>query len=206
MIGIGALLNIVVLIASVVIHEVAHGWAANKLGDPTAKLDGRLTLNPARHLDPIGSILIPGILLITNAPFLFGWARPVPYNPYNLKNPRRDEALIALAGPASNIILAVLAALAFRVFMPGMETLFASVLFLIVILNLVLAVFNLIPIPPLDGSKLLFAAIPSTFGNFRATLEGMGFFLVVLFIATPLSSFISPLVFTIAQLLMGVSL
>lgn len=206
MLGIAPLINIVILIASIVIHEVAHGFAANKLGDPTAKLDGRLTLNPLKHLDPVGSLLIPGILVITGAPFLFGWAKPVPYNPYNLKNPRRDEALIALAGPASNIIIAIIAAILFRIFMPGLDTIFALVLLMTVLLNLVLAVFNLVPIPPLDGSKLLFAAIPSTFGNFRATLEGMGFFLVILFIATPLSDFIAPLVFGIAEIFLGISL
>lgn len=206
MLGIAPFINIIILIASIVIHEVAHGFAANKLGDPTAKLDGRLTLNPLKHLDPVGSLLIPGILVITGAPFLFGWAKPVPYNPYNLKNPRRDEALIALAGPVSNILIAIIAAILFRVFMPGLDTLFALVLLMTVLLNLVLAVFNLVPIPPLDGSKLLFAAVPSTFGNFRATLEGMGFFLVILFIATPLSDFIAPLVFGIAEIFLGINL
>jgi Zn-dependent protease len=206
MLGIAPIINIAILIASIVIHEVAHGFTANKLGDPTAKLDGRLTLNPLKHLDPIGSLLIPGILVVTGAPFLFGWANPVPYNPYNLKNPRRDEALIALAGPVSNILIALLAATIFRIFTPGLETVFALVLLMTVLLNLVLAVFNLVPIPPLDGSKLLFAAVPSTFGNFRATLEGMGFFLVILFIATPLSNFIAPVVFGIAEIFLGISL
>ncbi|MEX0933204.1 MAG: site-2 protease family protein [Candidatus Paceibacterota bacterium] len=206
MFGIAPIINIVILIGSIVIHEVAHGFAANKLGDPTAKLDGRLTLNPLKHLDPVGSLLIPGILVITGAPFLFGWAKPVPYNPYNLKNPRRDEALIAAAGPASNILIAIVAAILFRVFMPGLDTLFAFVLLMTVLLNLVLAIFNLVPIPPLDGSKLLFAAVPSSFGNFRATLEGMGFFLVILFIATPLSNFIAPLVFGIAEIFLGIRL
>lgn len=206
MLGIAPLINVVILIASIVIHEVAHGFTANKLGDPTAKLDGRLTLNPLKHIDPVGSLLIPGFLVITGAPFLFGWARPVPYNPYNLKNPRRDEALIALAGPVSNIIIAIIAAILFRVFMPGVDTIFAFVLLMTVLLNLVLAVFNLVPIPPLDGSKLLFAAIPNAFGNFRATLEGLGFFILILFIASPLSSFITPLVFGIAEVFLGISL
>lgn len=206
MFEISSIINIVILIASIVVHEVAHGVAANKLGDPTAKLDGRLTLNPVKHLDPVGSLLVPGFLVITGAPFLFGWAKPVPYNPYNLKNPRRDEALIALAGPASNILIALCAAILFRVFMPGLDTVFALILFMTVILNLVLAIFNLVPIPPLDGSKLLFAAIPRAFSNFRATLEGAGFFLVILFIATPLSDFIGPLVFGIAELFLGISI
>jgi Zn-dependent protease len=206
MLELSSIINIAILIGSVVIHEVAHGYAAYKLGDPTAKLDGRLTLNPVKHLDPLGSLLIPGILAITNAPFLFGWAKPVPYNPYNLKNPRRDEALIALAGPVSNILIALSAALMFRVFMPELDTLFAFILFMTVILNLVLAVFNLVPIPPLDGSKLLFAAFPSELSNFRSTLEGLGFLLVIVFIATPLSDFIGPLVFRFAELFLGISI
>jgi len=203
MIGMGAVINIIVLIGSVILHEVAHGWVANRLGDPTAKLEGRLTLNPLKHLDPVGSILIPGILLITKAPFLFGWAKPVPYNPYNLKKPQRDEVLIALAGPAVNILIALFAAILFRVLPFGPETLVGSILFITVILNLVLAVFNLIPIPPLDGSKLLFAIIPSSYRNIRVQLESMGFFLIILFIISPLANFISPLVFSIASFLMG---
>lgn len=199
------LIQIVILIGSVVVHEVAHGYAANLLGDPTARLEGRLTLNPIPHLDPLGSVLIPGLLIITGTPFVFGWAKPVPFNPYNLRDPRSGEAIIAAAGPASNITLAVIAGLLFR--LSGADGLLAAVLVLIVIINLVLAVFNLFPIPPLDGSKLLFAAFPEVFnGNFRAAFEGMGFFLVVIFIAFFAGSVIWPIVSSIAGLLLGTAL
>lgn len=204
MFGLMGIINIVILIMSIVVHEVAHGWAANKLGDPTAKLDGRLTLNPIKHLDPVGSILIPGLLLITGTPFLFGWAKPVPFNPYNLRNPRRDEALIAAAGPASNIIIAIIAGIILRLFAPMLAPLLVSALFLTVVLNLVLAIFNLVPIPPLDGSKILFSVLPQSYTGFRATLEGFGFFLVILFIISPLSDFIGPLVFGLAEFLSGI--
>src|SRR6187551_394274 len=100
--------TVIVLIISVILHEVAHGWAANALGDPTARLQGRLSLNPLRHIDPVGSILIPAVLVLTNSSFLFGWAKPVPYNPYNLKNQRWGEAIVGIAGVATNLLLAVL--------------------------------------------------------------------------------------------------
>lgn len=198
----GLIVSLVILITSVVIHEVAHGLAAYKLGDPTAKYEGRLTLNPIKHLDPIGSILAPGILIILNAPFLFGWAKPVPFNPYNLKHPRRDEALIALAGPLSNVILAIAVALVYRALMPDQGTVLSVILLTFIAINLVLAVFNLVPIPPLDGSKIVFSVFPSI-AEFRGVLEGMGFLLVLLFIVSPLSDFIAPLVSTLASFLIG---
>jgi len=152
---------VLVLIMSIVIHEVSHGWSAYFLGDPTAKLAGRLTLNPIPHTDPIGSVLLPFLLIITSSPILFGWAKPVPYNPYNLKGGRWGPALVALAGPASNIIIALIFSGLIRfspLFSPG-EPL-GDLAFFIVIINIVLAVFNLFPIPPLDGSKVLFAVLP----------------------------------------------
>lgn len=197
-------MQVVVLIGSVVIHEVSHGYAANALGDPTARLQGRLTLNPIPHLDPVGSLLIPGLLIITGAPFVFGWAKPVPFNPYNIRNQRVGEAIIAAAGPASNIALATIAALIFRLSGADGGAL-GGFLVLAVIINLVLAIFNLVPIPPLDGSKLLFSAFPEIFHhNFRMALEGMGFFLVVIFIAFFAGSVIWPIVSFLAGLLLGV--
>lgn len=196
----------VILIGSVVIHEVSHGYAANALGDPTARLQGRLTLNPIPHLDPVGSFLIPGLLIITGAPFVFGWAKPVPFNPYNIRNQRTGEAIIAAAGPASNIALAAIAALIFRLSGADGGAL-GGFLVLAVIINLVLAIFNLVPIPPLDGSKLLFSAFPEVFHrNFRMALEGMGFFLVVIFIAFFAGSVIWPIVSFFAGLLLGIPL
>jgi Zn-dependent protease len=199
---VGIVVSIAILITSVVIHEIAHGFAAYKLGDPTAKYAGRLTLNPIPHLDPIGSILTPGVLIILGTPFLFGWAKPVPFNPYNLKHPRRDEAIIAFAGPLSNIILAVAAALVYRILVPDPGTIVATILASFIFINLVLAVFNLVPIPPLDGSKLVFSAFPSI-AVFRETLESIGFFLIILFIISPFSDFIAPLVSAISSFLVG---
>ncbi len=149
---------VLVLIMSVVIHEVSHGYIAYLLGDPTAKLKGRLTLNPISHIDPIGSIIVPAILALTNSGFLFGWARPVPYNPHNLGGGKWGPAYVAVAGPASNLIIALVFGLGLRFLTFSAEI--QGFLMTIVILNIVLAVFNLIPIPPLDGSKILFSALP----------------------------------------------
>src|SRR3989344_1145312 len=158
--------QIVVLIFSVVIHEVSHGFAALSLGDRTAEDAGRLTLNPLKHLDPFGSVLLPLFTLFLGG-FVFGWAKPVPYNPYNLKNQKWGPALVGAAGPAANIGLALVFGLLLR-FLPGFsESIpstflfnFLSVASTITLLNLVLAVFNLVPIPPLDGSKVLFSVLP----------------------------------------------
>lgn len=153
---------IIALIFSIVIHEVAHGFAADKLGDPTARLQGRLTLNPISHIDPLGSVIIPGLLVLTGANILFGWAKPVPYNPYNLKNQRWGEALVAGAGPAVNVLVALFFGLLIR-----FDILFAfggapmvELAFYIVYINILLALFNMLPIPPLDGSKILKAFLP----------------------------------------------
>jgi Zn-dependent protease len=157
---------LIALIFSIIIHEVSHGYAAEMLGDPTARLSGRLTLNPLPHIDPLGSILLPAILVFTGAPFLFGWAKPVPYNPYNLKNQRWGEALVAAAGPGVNILLAVLFGLVVRFTFGQLSPNFVALAALIVYINILLAFFNLLPIPPLDGSKLLKSVLP-----FRASMK-----------------------------------
>lgn len=148
------------LILSIVAHEAAHGYVANWLGDPTARLAGRLTLNPLKHIDLWGSIIIPGLLYLSGSGILFGWAKPVPYNPYNLKNQRWGEALVAGAGPATNLLIAIAFGLLIR--FAGLDL--GVPLFLlagaIVRINIVLTFFNLIPIPPLDGSKVLVAFLP----------------------------------------------
>ncbi len=153
---------ILALIFSIVIHEVAHGFAADRLGDPTARLQGRLTLNPISHVDPLGSIIIPGLLVLTGAGILFGWAKPVPYNPYNLKNQRWGEAMVAGAGPAVNVLIALFFGLLIRfdvlLAFGGAEM--VALAFYIVYINVLLALFNMIPIPPLDGSKILRAFLP----------------------------------------------
>lgn len=183
------LILIVILIFSVVIHEVSHGYVANLLGDPTARLQGRLTLNPLRHLDPVGSIILPAILVFTSSPFLFGWAKPVPYNPYNFqKGGRWGEALVAGAGPAVNIFLAAIFAVLIRLGGSASPEFF-ELGFAVVYINVMLAIFNMIPIPPLDGSKVLSAILPAglsiQYDRFRSMLEFnpfLGFGIVILFI------------------------
>lgn len=149
---------IVALVISVIIHEMAHGYMANYLGDPTARLQGRLSPNPLVHIDPMMSVILPAILIMTHSPFIFGAAKPVPYNPYNLRNQKWGEALVAIAGPLSNIVLALIFAALFRfaAFTPA----FADLAFQIIGLNIFLAFFNLVPLPPLDGSKILPTLLP----------------------------------------------
>ena len=183
------LIYISILIFSVIVHEVSHGAIADMLGDPTARLMGRLTLNPLPHIDPVGSIILPMLLMIPalfGAPVIvFGWAKPVPYNPFNLRYKRWGGAIVGAAGPASNLMLALVFGLGLR-FMPFFDNPVlggvAFVFMVIVYLNLLLAVFNLVPIPPLDGSKLLFAIFPNISPKVRFFLERNGFILLLLFI------------------------
>src|SRR3989344_1166355 len=159
--AIDTIFSIAALVMSVVIHEVSHGYAALRGGDQTAKLAGRLTLNPLKHLDPIGSFLVP--LLTSLAGFTFGWAKPVPYNPYNLRNKRFGEALVATAGPLSNILIAIIFGIIVRVsalYELPVSVAFLKIVGIIVLINIVLAIFNLVPIPPLDGSKILLSILP----------------------------------------------
>lgn len=196
-----ALLIVAIVIISVVIHEVAHGYAALALGDKTALYAGRLTLNPIKHLELFGSIILPLLLSFTG--FVFGWAKPVPYNPYNLHNRRWGELLVALAGPVSNLLLAFAFALAIR-FVP-LDATMLFVAILIVQINIVLMIFNMMPIPPLDGSKVLFALFPKQYGAWRDTLERWGMLLVIVFIFF-LWPFVTPIVSTLFSLLTGLGL
>jgi Zn-dependent protease len=188
---------------SVVIHEVSHGYMADILGDPTARKQGRLSLNPLKHLDPVGSIIIP--LITSLAGFTFGWAKPVPYNPYNLKNMRMGEFLISLAGPMSNLILALVFGVIIRLSNIDTSALSAFVIVCsyIVVINIVLTIFNLIPLPPLDGSKILFSILPHQYGRFRMVLEKYStiFILVVVFF---LWQIISPIIPFLFHLITGV--
>ena len=188
--------TIIILILSIIMHAVAHGYMAYVLGDPTAKLQGRLTLNPLAHIDMMGSIIVPALLVFMNAGILFGWAKPVPYNPYNLKNQRWGEALVGVAGVATNILLALLFALVTRVAFGYGATLFATLASEIVLVNLSLGLFNLVPIPPLDGFTVLRGILPARFSLVFRDLEARLFgnniltrfiivFILAYFFATP---------------------
>lgn len=156
-----AIAIIVLLIISIVLHEVAHGFAADRLGDPTARLQGRLSLNPFVHIDLLGSVIVPALLFLTNAGILFGWAKPVPYNPYNLRDQRWGEAKVAAAGPAVNILLALVFALIIRsAEFVAIPSSFLDIASYVVYINILLAFFNMIPFPPLDGSKIIQPFLP----------------------------------------------
>jgi Zn-dependent protease len=185
---------------SVVIHEVAHGWVAYRLGDPTAKQMGRLTLNPIHHIDIMGTVILPLMLIVLGGP-VFGWAKPVPFNPRNFRRDvdiKNGTLLVALAGPGSNLILAFLASFLFVItqkFFSGSHTLLYLALYqltqAILIINLVLAFINLIPIPPLDGSKILLRFLPQRFYQPYFMLERYGFLIVIILFA---SGVLSPMI------------
>jgi Zn-dependent protease len=178
--------SFLVLIFSIIIHEVAHGYAAYAQGDPTAKLANRLTLNPLRHIDPMGSLIIPAFLVITHAPFLFGFAKPVPYNPYNLRNQRWGEALVAIAGVATNLFIAVVFAFIARIAYANGSGVFGDLASIVVLVNLFLGMFNLIPVPPLDGYTFLRGLLPPrtalAFRGFEDRLRQGGIFTIVVFL------------------------
>lgn len=197
--GSSLVFGIAILILSVVVHEVSHGYAAYAMGDSTAKNAGRLTMNPVKHLDMMGSIIVPLLLVMFRSPFLFGWAKPVPYNPYNLKNQKWGPGIVAAAGPLSNFLTAGVFGLA-SALVPLADSLKISVadnlglqsgdyaialysfFVMIVWINIFLGIFNLVPIPPLDGSKVLFSFLPYRWLNVQTFLEKYGFFILVIFI------------------------
>lgn len=187
--------NLAVLIMSVVVHEVSHGLMAKRLGDNTASDLGRLSFNPLKHLDFMGSFLVP-MLSYFGGGFVFGWAKPVPYNPYNIKNQKWGPAMVAVIGPISNFIIAIVFGLALRFIsvIPASAVLAIS---LIVYINILLGLFNLMPIPPLDGSKILAAVLPYKYERQLNMLERYGFFLVLLFVffIFPLITPVIPIIF-----------
>ena len=181
------LLTFIVLILSIIAHEVSHGYAADALGDPTARLAGRLTLNPIPHIDLVGSILVPGLLILTGSPIMFGWAKPVPYNPYNLKARRWGETLVAVAGSTTNIFLAIIFGLLVRFgSAAGFDAAALSLAGTIAFINLFLGLFNLIPFPPLDGFTALRSALPwhlgAGLGRFEHRVRTMGILSLLLFL------------------------
>lgn len=208
--AIDGIFYVIILIMSVVIHEFAHGYSAYLLGDNTAKLSGRLTLNPIKHLDLFGSIILPLLLILSSAGFVIGWARPVPYNPNNLRNGKYGNIIVSGAGIFANLLIAILFGLSIR-FAPELG--FASysslipfykITTVIVLTNLVLALFNIIPIPPLDGSKILFSLLPARFRGIENFVERWGVFLLLFFIFF-LWAKISPIIYMAFSLITGIS-
>ena len=188
----------VVLLFSVIIHEVAHGYVAMLNGDPTARLSGRITLNPIPHIDPIGTILLPALLLLTGSRLLFGWARPVPVNPSYFRDYRMGEITTSFAGPASNLLLALLFSFLLRLHVGGPGLLLLA--YYGCTINIFLAIFNLIPIPPLDGSHLVAAFLPYRLLQYYRYLEPVGFIIILLLFYTGIMGMIlMPLFYLIAR-------
>ena len=198
--------KIVVLVFSVVVHEISHGFVALYFGDPTAQRAKRLTLNPINHIDLFGSILLPLLMAMTGG-VIFGWAKPVPVDPRFFKRPERDMALVSAAGPLSNLTLALVFGLLYRgIAMMGGAPWIVSLqmLFMIIVItNVALAVFNLMPIPPLDGSGILLAALPRSAHNIKMALEQYGLVIFLVFVIFG-ASLISPIIEFIARLMLGV--
>ena len=222
--GINFIFSIAILILSVVVHEVSHGYIAYLMGDPTAKRAGRLSMNPFKHLDLTGSFIVPLMLVILKSSFVFGWAKPVPYNPYNLKNQKWGPGLVAVSGPLSNFLIAGAFGLV-ALFLPldstakteiGLAAVNGAAIFgagyapalfyfssMVVWINVFLGIFNLIPIPPLDGSKVLFSFLPyNKLVNFQIFLEKYGFFILLFFLFS-FSSVLLPVVFFLFRLFLG---
>ena len=202
-------------VLAVILHEVTHGWIAEKLGDPTARNAGRLTLNPLRHIDPYWTIIMPLLLYFTTG-FIIGGAKPVPINPYNFKNPRRDMAISSLAGPGVNLLMAVLFAFVLRVVLPVLKSIVpaaiwepvalpaALMLGSGVVISVALAVFNMIPIPPLDGSRIVYWLLPDKQAAAYYRLEPFGFFILIALLALGiLGTLIWPIILSILYFLLG---
>ena len=222
--GINFIFSIAILILSVVVHEVSHGYIAYLLGDPTAKRAGRLSMNPLKHLDLTGSFIVPLMLVLLKSSFVFGWAKPVPYNPYNLKNQKWGPGLVAVSGPLSNFLIAGVFGLV-ALFLPldptakteiGLAAVNGAAIFgagyapalfyfssMVVWINVFLGIFNLIPIPPLDGAKVLFFFLPYRWTNAQIFLEKYGFFILLFFLFS-FSSILLPVVFFLFRLFLGI--
>lgn len=198
------IVTLIILLFSVVLHELSHGVVADRLGDSTARFAGRLTLNPIPHLDLFGSILLPLFLFLVQSPIIFGSAKPVPVNFFNLRNPKRDMALVSLAGPATNFVLALIFALPIRLNLLSSSSIGYNILLQAAVLNLVLGIFNLMPIPPLDGSKI-FASFFSDEMMYRILAwERFGFVLIILFLYLGLiNTILIPILLFFSRLFLG---
>jgi Zn-dependent protease len=194
--------SIAILILSVVIHEVSHGFVANILGDGTARHAGRLTLNPLKHLDPMGSFIVPMLMYLSGTGFIFGWAKPVPYNPYNLRDQKWGEAKVAAAGPLSNLLIAIVFGLILRFGFVPTTSAPSEMLHAIVYINLILSVFNLIPLPPLDGSKILFSILPYHLRYIQDFMEQYWLIFIGIFVFF-VSGILSPAVEYLFRLIVG---
>lgn len=199
--------SLLVLVFSIVAHEVSHGYMAQHLGDPTARLAGRLTMNPLKHIDPMGSIIVPimtwvSTMGVPHGPYTFGWAKPVPYNAYNLRDQKWGDAKVALAGPMTNLGIAVFFGIVIRTMAAYFSGPVIALMHLIVFINIMLAVFNLVPIPPLDGSKVLMNALPLRYRYVGEYLERYSLLLILVFVIF-LWQFFLPLIVGLYTLLVG---
>lgn len=189
---------LIILVFSAILHEIAHGFVAYRFGDPTAKIAGRLTLNPKKHIDPFMSILLPLLLILSGSPVIFGAAKPVPIDPFNLKEGRKDVALVALSGPLTNILIAIAASLLIKILPIIPDVL--PILFAIVRINILLAIFNLLPIPPLDGSKVFALLLPNKEAAIYLSLSSIGFFIIFFLLLFPIGGFsLGSVIFTLVQ-------
>jgi len=196
----------IILAFTIIIHEVAHAWMADRLGDPTARLMGRLTLNPIPHIDMYGTVIVPLLLVLMRAPFIFGWAKPVPIDPYNLKNPKKDSALISLAGPGINLIVATILAIILRF---GLPSVVAEIIITAITFNVAIAIFNLLPVSPLDGEKILVGILPEKEGRtYEYFMSKFGYLILFLMIfplfggASLVSQFLYPIISIVLNLLL----
>lgn len=203
--GIDAIFYIAILIMSIVIHEVSHGFMAEHFGDNTARNAGRLTLNPLKHLDLFGSILLPAVLILSKTGFIFGWAKPVPYNPNNLSDRKWGTVWVAAAGILSNFFIAIVFGLIIR-FSSGLAlpSGFYFITSAIVVVNLALGIFNLVPIPPLDGSKILFSFLPERAFSFILAYEQYSLILLLVFIVF-FSDYLYPILTFLFHLITGLA-
>lgn len=200
----GIVLQIIILFFSVIIHEVAHGYVALRKGDPTAKYSGRLTLNPLPHIDIFGTIILPLLLIIGHSRVLIAWAKPVPINPYNFRDPKRDMMIVGAAGPISNIGIAVALSILFRL---GLAyTFVGQFLAFGIAINLILALFNLVPIPPLDGSRIVQGFLSHEAAAKYMMLERFGFLIIFFLLYAGLFKLLLPIMFFLFRIFTGTSL